>query len=125
MMNDKFYTGLAPIWAAMVKAQELTPSWCKAMLEVANQLALDLTAEFADPEPQPEPTQTNDTNTLKAMKPKPAGRPAKRLRIDWGKVGACYKAGWSAEKIADEVGASVVTIRNGIYAKKWEDAGHD
>lgn len=106
-MNTKYYETLAAVWSAMVAAQPITPGWCKVMLKVANGLVLDEVEEKPEPKPEPEP--------------RPAAKPKQpRKRIDWGKVGACYKAGWSAEKIADEVGATVGTIRQGISTRKWE-----
>lgn len=41
-------------------------------------------------------------------KPKPAPR------IDVGKLGALYRAGWEPKKIADELGCSTQTVRNYI-----------
>lgn len=105
-MNTKYYETLAAVWSAMVAAQPITPGWCKVMIRVANGLVLDEADEKPEPETKP---------AAKQAKPKQP-----RKRIDWGKVGACYKAGWSAEKIADEVGASLYTIRQGISAKKWD-----
>lgn len=63
--------------------------------------------------------------TEPAPAPAPAPKPKKKtggpkLRIDWGKVGALHKAGWDAYKIADEMGASPLTIRQGISSRKWE-----
>ena len=47
---------------------------------------------------------------LKAEKPKAAPKPKKD--IDMGKVKALRKAGWTLEKIADEMGCSAQTIAN-------------
>ena len=40
------------------------------------------------------------------------GRNGKRIPIDTGKIKALRKAGWSAEKIADEMRCSVATVYN-------------
>lgn len=42
--------------------------------------------------------------------PKPA-EPKKKPRVDHGKICACYKAGWSIAKIADEVGCTDASVR--------------
>lgn len=106
-MKEDYYEKLSAVWAAMVADRVMTPEWCKIMLDVANGLYL---CEMEKAEAV-EPVKEKKKN----------GRPqGARKHIDWGKVGACYRAGWSAEKIADEVGASVLTIRAGISARKWE-----
>ena len=56
-----------------------------------------------DPEPKPEPKPKQD-------KPKKT--------IDHGKIIALHKAGWSASKIAPEVGCSLQTVINHINAEK-------
>ena len=56
-----------------------------------------------DPEPKPEPKPKQD-------KPKKT--------IDHGKIIALHKAGWSASKIAQEVGCSLQTVINHINAEK-------
>lgn len=40
--------------------------------------------------------------------------PKDKKRVDHGKVNALHKAGWSAAKIADEMGISVATVYNHI-----------
>ena len=42
--------------------------------------------------------------------PKP--EPKKKVQLDLGKVKALRKAGWTLEKIADEMGCSAQTIAN-------------
>lgn len=107
-MKEDYYEKLSAVWAAMVADRVISPEWCKTMLDVANGLYLCEMEKAEDMEPVKEK--------------KKMGRPqGAKKRIDWGKVGACYNAGWSAEKIADEVGASVLTIREGITARKWEE----
>ena len=52
------------------------------------------------------------------MQPKPAKRapdpktPANKKTLDMGKVKALRQAGWSLDKIADEMGCSAQTIAN-------------
>lgn len=53
-----------------------------------------------EPEPEPEP-----------KKPAPK-KPAGKINIDMGKVKALRNAGWSFDKIADEMGCSSQTIAN-------------
>ena len=43
---------------------------------------------------------------------KQSGGVRRRKQIDWGKAEACRRAGWSIEKIADELGCSGQTVRN-------------
>lgn len=50
---------------------------------------------------KPEPKDKRD-----AKKPKKAAK----KQIDWGKAGACLKAGWPVSKIADELGCSEAAI---------------
>lgn len=66
---------------------------------------LDLLQEFiqAGPRKEPEP----------APEPKPEKNPArKRIELDLGKIGALREAGWSCQKIAEEIGCSAATIGN-------------
>lgn len=64
------------------------------------ELAKLLTAQVEKPKqaPKAEPKQAS---------PKPAKKP-----LDIGKVKALRKAGWTLEKIADEMGCSAQTIAN-------------
>ena len=41
----------------------------------------------------------------------PAEKP-KKSKIDSGKIGALYRAGWTLTKIADEIGCSIQTVSN-------------
>ena len=51
------------------------------------------------------------------MKPK-AER--KRKTLDWGKIQALHRAGWSHAKIADEMGSTVSTITTGLSRLRRE-----
>ena len=51
------------------------------------------------------------------MKPK-AER--KRKTLDWGKIQALHRAGWSHAKIADEMGSTVSTIATGLSRLRRE-----
>lgn len=53
------------------------------------------------------------------QKPKANGR--QRISIDMGKVHALHKAGWSYEKIADEMGCSVGTISMRLKEERDEN----
>ena len=48
---------------------------------------------------------------------------SKPLQLDMGKIGALHRAGWSVEKIAEEMGVSGQTIRNRLndMKKKGDD----
>lgn len=57
--------------------------------------------EEKKPDPKPEPKQKE---------------PAKKTKkaLDVGKMVACYKAGWSMAKIADELGCTPQTVSNNL-----------
>lgn len=91
------------------------------MLQLTNITGLTiadwLTGEFAieeqpaDPEPPPpDPDQEK--------------QPVKRKKLDWGKIQALHRAGWSHEKIADEMGTTVKTVATGLskLRKKTENS---
>ena len=63
-----------------------------------------------DPEPEPKPKTEPKSKTKPKAEPKKSG-PA---GIDHGKLIALHKAGWSIEKIADELGCTTTTVRNHI-----------
>ena len=46
------------------------------------------------------------------------GKTSARRKLDWGKIEALDKAGWSAEQIADEMGATVGTIYVGLSKRR-------
>lgn len=52
--------------------------------------------------------------TAQVEKPQadPKPEPKKKVQLDMGKVKALRKAGWTLEKIADEMGCSAQTIAN-------------
>lgn len=56
--------------------------------------------------------------------PGPEKQPAKRKKLDWGKIQALHRAGWSYEKIADEMGTTVKTVATGLskLRKKTENS---
>ena len=43
-------------------------------------------------------------------------KPGRKSSIDWGKAEACYNAGWSIPKIADELKCSDQAVRNHFKA---------
>ena len=74
------------------------------MLELLDLLD-DEVAAVEEPAPEPEPAP--------APKPKkPAGK-----KIDWGKAAALRKAGWTYDKIADELGVSDTIVRTYLNKK--------
>ena len=60
--------------------------------------------------------KTAPAKTKTAPNPVPAKKPGRKSSIDWGKAEACYNAGWSIPKIADELKCSDQTIRNHFKA---------
>lgn len=48
----------------------------------------------------------------------------KRKTLDWDKIQALHKAGWSHAKIADEMGATVSTIVTGLSKLRREEKEH-
>lgn len=65
---------------------------------------------------KPEPVQEEAAPKAKG------GRARKQFDIDMGKVGALKRAGWQMEKIAEEFGCSVQTLRNRIREELEKDA---
>lgn len=55
--------------------------------------------------------------------PPPQKKAKKRKVLDWGKIQALHKAGWSHAKIADEMGCTVSTVATGL-SKLRKEAGN-
>lgn len=55
--------------------------------------------------------------------PPPQKKEKKRKVLDWGKIQALHKAGWSHAKIADEMGCTVSTVATGL-SKLRKEAGN-
>lgn len=109
-MKEKYLNDVAIIWEAIANTNGIDAKTTELMLKVAVGLRR---------------VEEEDTISVEEPAPAPAPKPKKKtdgpkLRIDWGKVGALHKAGWDAYKIADEMGASPLTIRQGISSRKWE-----
>lgn len=108
-MNEKYLNEVATVWEAIANMNGIDAKTTELMLKVAVGLQrIEKGEEVGQTEPAPAPAKPK----------KKTGGP--KLRIDWGKVGALYKAGWDASKIADEMHASPLTIRQGISSRKWE-----
>ena len=75
--------------------------------EEKTEVVFDEPVEVADTKPEPEPET-------------PASKYAPK-NLDNGKIAALHRAGWSNEKIADEMGTTGVTIGNRI--KKMKEKG--
>lgn len=60
-----------------------------------------------------------ETVISKATPETPEAPKAIQKKIDIGKLRALYRAGWEPKKIADELGCSVVSVRN--YIKKIDE----
>lgn len=109
-MKERYLNDVAIIWEAIANTNGIDAKTTELMLKVAVGLRR---------------VEEEDTISVEEPAPAPAPKPKKKtdgpkLRIDWGKVGALHKAGWDAYKIADEMGASPLTIRQGISSRKWE-----
>lgn len=79
------------------------------MLELLDLLA-DEVAAVEEPAPEPEAAPT--PKPKKPAPKKPAGK-----KIDWSKAAALRKAGWTYDKIADELGVSDTTVRTYLNKK--------
>lgn len=75
--------------------------------------------EEEDPQPETKPEPKTKPAKPKAESKKKGG-PA---GIDHGKLIALHKAGWSIEKIADEMGCTTTTVRNHIRQEEQNGAG--
>lgn len=109
-MKERYLNDVAIIWEAIANTNGIDAKTTELMLKVAVGLRR---------------VEEEDTISVEEPAPAPAPKPKKKtdgpkLRIDWGKVGALHKAGWDVYKIADEMGASPLTIRQGISSRKWE-----
>lgn len=63
-----------------------------------------------EPEPVPEEKKQEQKPEPKAKEPEKKTKKA----LDVGKMVACYKAGWSMSKIADELGCTSQTVANNL-----------
>ena len=68
-----------------------------------------LKLEFAIEEPTDAPEPPKEAG---------GGKTSARKKLDWGKIEALDKAGWSAEQIADEMDATVGTIYVGLSKRR-------
>ena len=75
--------------------------------------------EEEDPQPEPKP----EPKTKPAKQPKAEPKKGGPAGIDHGKLIALHKAGWSIEKIADEMGCTTTTVRNHIRQEEQNGAG--
>ena len=74
----------------------------------------------------PEETEAQELQPEKLSGGGKAEAPVKKRKtLDWGKIQALHKAGWSHAKIADEMGATVSTIATGLskLRREAEDSG--
>ena len=73
-----------------------------------------LKLEFAIEEPE----ICRGTDAPEPPKEAGGGKTSVRKKLDWGKIEALDKAGWSTEQIADEMGATVGTIYVGLSKRR-------
>ena len=80
--------------------------------------------EEEDPQPEAKPEPEHKPKTEPKAKTKPKAEPKKSgpAGIDHGKLIALHKAGWSIEKIADEMGCTTTTVRNHIRQEEQNGA---
>ena len=71
--------------------------------------------EEENPQPEAKPEAEHKPKAESKKKGGPAG-------IDHGKLIALHKAGWSIEKIADEMGCTTTTVRNHIRQEEQNGA---
>ena len=74
-------------------------------------------------DPQPERDPKPELKTKSTAKPKAEPKKSGTSGIDHGKLIALHKAGWSIEKIADEMGCTTTTVRNHIRQEEQNGAG--
>ena len=72
--------------------------------------------EEENPQPEAKPEAEHKPKAESKKKGGPAG-------IDHGKLIALHKAGWSIEKIADEMGCTTTTVRSHIRQEEQNGAG--
>jgi len=72
-----------------------------------------------DPQPEVKPEAEPKAKTKPKAEPKKSGPSG----VDHGKLIALHKAGWSIEKIADEMGCTTTTVRNHIRQEEQNGAG--
>lgn len=78
--------------------------------------------EEEDPQPDPKPEPEPKTKPEPKAKPKAEPKKSGPTGIDHGKLIALHKAGWSIEKIADEMGCTTTTVRNHIRQEEQNGA---
>lgn len=104
-MLGVYVTGLTDLAAELIEDLEEEPE---------EETVFTIGGEPVLAEPQPEPKKRGGS---------------KPLQLDIGKIVALSRAGWSVEKIADEMGVSGQTIRNRLddIKRKGDDneAGND
>lgn len=71
-----------------------------------------------DPAPKPKPKAKSKVKPPDILSATPEPEKPKRRKIDIGKIMALKNAGWSREKIADEMGMTPNAVSNAVYAYK-------
>ena len=102
------------------KFDDMQPEWIQYETGLLSRL-LDGIIYLADEE-ETEPDQEAEPVT-EGPEPEPSTNASKYApkKLDNGKIAALHRAGWSNEKIADEMGTTGVTIGNRI--KKMKEKG--
>lgn len=83
---------------------KLTQTYVEALINFVNQFDVGNVQEEVE-----EKTATLKVEPVEKPKKVPKAKAPKT--IDDGKISACFKAGWSLTKIADEIGCSAPTVK--------------
>lgn len=95
--------------------------------EIWEFLALEvITLEDTGDEPEQDPAQDKQDPTQKGPEqaPKQSRKPAQK-EVDWAKARALRNAGWSYDKIGDELHISGQTVANHLKKKDMEEDQKD
>ena len=87
----------------MISADMAIAIWEKLSEDIPNTL---------HPKKEPAPKKVEPVKVKVPKEAKPVKEEPKRKPLDDGKIKALRKAGWSLEKIADEMGVSAQTVSN-------------
>ena len=117
-MNNGFLADVADCWSMMLQ-KDVTDRQVEVMLRAA--AGLRLMHEVDDSEEDPEEKTAPEKAPEQKKKQEPKKKKAGRKPLDWGKIGALYRAGWDAAKIADEMNCSVLTIRHWIQEQQRKE----
>ena len=112
-----YYTVTACMIAEHLTKTERSFDYCESCgTKVITGLGKAMETKDAPADPEESPKQAEPAEGKKK-----GGRPKKKL--DLGKVGALYKAGWTIAKIADEMNVGSSTIQRALAQIQEENNG--